>query len=65
MDSYHLLFNLQINFNTDVIKEIFDDDWLHYQEKWERSEGNFLYFMNSLDDVNKNKLLKWGLKHYK
>ena len=65
MESYHLLFNLQINFNTGVIKEIFDDDWTHYQEKWERSDGNILYFMNSLDDVNKNKLLKWGLKHYK
>lgn len=60
MESYNLFISLQINFCTQVIKDIFGDDWLHYERKWLHSNQNFLYFMSMLDDDNKKKVLDYA-----
>ena len=50
-NSYNILLSLQCNFN----KYICD----HLYSKWVTSQGNILNFMTRLDDVNREKLLRY------
>jgi hypothetical protein len=63
MDDFKLFFSLQTRLNAKMMLDIFGKDWPHYQEKWVRSNDNFLYFMSSLDDLNKEKVIEWARKN--
>ena len=60
MEHYEVFLYLQINMSMETIKKIFPMEPNHYQEKWEVAGENLLYFMNLLDDENKEKVIKWG-----
>jgi hypothetical protein len=60
MEHYAVFLYLQINMSMEKIEKIFPMDPNHYQEKWQIAGKNLLYFMNLLDDENKEKVIKWG-----
>lgn len=59
--TYNILLSLQCNFNKNICDQIFGLDSEHLYTKWISSNGNILGFISRLDDINKLKILTWGL----
>ena len=51
---------MQVNFSMERCKSVFGDDYTHYWNKWTSTDGNIIEFINRLDTVNKEKMLRWG-----
>jgi|TARA_Y100000389_G_scaffold50580_1_gene46270 hypothetical protein len=61
-NNYYLFLSMQNNLDTEALKIIFNNNYRHYELKWNASDHNLLYFMNMLDSVNKEKIINWGKK---
>lgn len=61
-NSYNILLSLQCNFNKYMCDRVFGNDSDHLYPKWVASQGNILHFMTRLDDMNREKLLKFASK---
>lgn len=61
INTLNMFIKMQYHMSSDVLKILFPEDWYHYYVKWKDSNDNFLIFINNLDDINKEKVLNWGL----
>lgn len=60
LNNYYLFLTIQNRLDKRAFYKIFGADYQHYEKKWILSEYNLLYFLNMLDDINKEKLFSWG-----
>jgi hypothetical protein len=56
---FETFLKLQNSFNLNICKEIFGENYLHFWDKWKSSQNNIIYFLNRLDDFNKQKLFDY------
>ena len=60
-NTVNMFITMQHHMSNDILKQIFPEDCAHYNKKWIDSSNNFLIFISKLDDINRHKVLKWGM----
>ncbi len=59
-NALNIVSSMQYNFSYDIASYIFGKDIDHFWSKWLVSNDNILNFLNSLDILNRKKMLEWG-----
>jgi hypothetical protein len=58
--SYNVLLSLQCNFDIYMCDSIFGLESKHIYPKWVTSQQNIIHFLNTLDHINRKKLLDYA-----
>jgi hypothetical protein len=59
--AFQIFLAMQCNFSYEVAGHVFYGDSDHFWTKWVRTERNIINFLSSLDNLNRRRMIEWGV----